>query len=246
MKRRSEHSHVNHERWLVSYADFITLLFAFFVVMYAISSVNEGKYKVLSSTLKNVFDTAPASSKPIALLHGSASSSQDSTQKDVSDEQRRVLVQIKLDMVSALKNEMAQHKVNIVDHKDWLDIDIQSELLFSSGSAVLSDAALTTLTKISQVLARYPNAVRIQGYTDNVPIVSSIYPSNWELSAARAVSVLRLFIEQGVDPARMAAVAYGEFQPLADNTTEAGRQRNRRVMVAISKSASGPTSPFEP
>ncbi len=244
-KHKPAEGHVNHERWLVSYADFITLLFAFFVVMYAISSVNEGKYKVLSSSLKNVFETPPGTTKPIELMHGSASSP-ETTEKQISDEQHRLLVQIRQDMVSALTNEVGHQQVKVSDHDNWIEVSIQSELLFTSGSAVLSNSALVTLAKMSRVLARYPNAIRIQGYTDNIPVINSIYPSNWELSAARAVSVLRVFEEQGVESGRMAAVAYGEFHPVVDNNTDSGRIQNRRVVVAISKSKSGFDSPFEP
>ncbi len=245
-KRHLPEAHVNHERWLVSYADFITLLFAFFVVMYAISSVNEGKYKVFSSSLRSVFETPPGSSKPIELLHGSASSSK-TEDKQVSDEQKKVLVQIRQDMMGALSKNVGHSSIRVTDHGTWIGVDIQSELLFSSGSAVLSNQALMTLSGIATVLQRYTNVVRVQGYTDNVPVVNSVYPSNWELSAARAVSVLRLFEEQGIDPHRMSAVAYGEFHPVADNNTEAGRTRNRRVLIAIAKSASGfGSGPDEP
>ncbi len=246
MRRRpAPHGHVNHERWLVSYADFITLLFAFFVVMYAISSVNEGKYKILSATLKNVFETQPTSNKPISLLHGQDGSA-GHPNASASDDQRKVLVQVQEQMQANLQKEVRAHQISIIDHGAWLEVDIRSELLFDSGSAVINQGALALLAKIADQLAGMHNALRIAGYTDNQPIISPIYPSNWELSAARAVSVLRFFSERGVAESRMAAIAYGEFHPVADNNTEAGRQQNRRVMVAISATPQDPLSPFQP
>ncbi len=246
MGRRQKHQgHVNHERWLVSYADFITLLFAFFVVMYAISSVNEGKYKVLSSTLKNIFETQPSSSKPISLSQGQVGSP-TAHDPSASEDQRRALVQVQEHMQTTLSHEIRMHQISIVDHGSWLEVNIRSELLFDSGSAVINQSALVILARIADELKGMDNVLRIAGYTDNQPIVSPIYPSNWELSAARAVSVLRFFSERGVDEARMAAIAYGEFHPVADNSTEEGRQRNRRVMVAISGSKQDAQSPFLP
>lgn len=237
MKRHNHEEHENHERWLVSYADFITLLFAFFVVMYAISSVNEGKYKVLSSTLENVFSNPPSSKKPIAVITDGGSPVKLVNQEAASGDSDKVLKAIRDQLSQDLSEYIAKDQVGIHDFGDWLEIDIKSQLLFGSGSAVIDANALPALGLVSGVLRSYSTPVHIEGHTDNVPIVNSVYASNWELSAARAVSVLRLLAEQGVDSSRMAAIGYGEFQPAADNNTEDGRSRNRRVVIVVSKSS---------
>lgn len=239
MRRRHDHEeHENHERWLVSYADFITLLFAFFVVMYAISSVNEGKYKVLSNTLQNVFESAPTSKKPIPVITEGGTPVDVMSRDSVSGSDVEVLRQIRDRMTTELADYVARDQVGIRDYGDWIEIDVKSQLLFNSGSAVIEPSALNVMSRVSDVLKDYKAPVQIEGHTDNVPIINSVYASNWELSAARAVSVLRLFTEQGVDASRMAAVGYAEFQPVSDNETEEGRGRNRRVVIVVSKSDS--------
>jgi chemotaxis protein MotB len=270
MSRRRRHrqaeEHPNHERWLVSYADFITLLFAFFVVMYAISSVNEGKYRVLSNTLTEAFRETTRSLNPIQIGEPTRSGgvmpgdtlSQSAVQTGVRTgpetletppatpadpgfdavtearrEGARRLGYLAATLESVLGALVEQEQVSVAHTGEWVEVTMKSALLFPSGSAALSDSAKSILRDISQVLRPLPNPIHVEGYTDDVPISTGAFPSNWELSAARAASVVHLFTRFGVDPRRLAAVGYGEFRPIADNVTEDGRRANRRVSLVI-------------
>lgn len=244
-KRREEHE--NLDRWLVSYADFITLLFAFFVVMYSISSVNEGKYRVLSDTMVAAFNTPPKtmqpiqvgqqgiSGKPAPIHHNSASPTMQPgvIQQLAQTARSSDMAQMATNFEHALA-PMIQKKLINVKHTDlWVEIEINTSILFASGSAQLESDAIPVLRQLADVLEKYPNAIQVEGFTDNVPIDTPIFPSNWELSAHRAASVVHLFMDQGVQPDRMAAIGYGEYRPIADNATPAGRRKNRRVVVVI-------------
>ena len=239
----------NHERWLVSYADFITLLFAFFVVMYSVSSVNDGKYKILSETLDGVFNATQRSIKPIQLGEESAAQPQsdvpnllpfDQPERDEgttrhSDEDGR-LRDISRRFESKLKTLIGEGLVTVEVTDEWIELSLRNNLLFTSGDALPVDAAFTLVDSISEILKDYPNAIVVEGFTDDIPIRSSVYPSNWELSAARAAAMARLLIMGGVGPQQVAAVGYGEYQPLASNSTATGRAVNRRVVILVAKS----------
>lgn len=244
MARKKKHEeHENHERWLVSYADFITLLFAFFVVMYSISSVNEGKYRVLSDSLISAFKAAPKSMEPIQI---------GKEEKSPGDKDAVSKPRIPLPMTSkeggndgetlnkmagkieqAMAGLIAKGLVSVKKSKLWLEVEINTNILFPSGSAHLQDEAKPALSEIAQILRDFPNPVRVEGFTDNKPINTVVFPSNWELSSARSASVVHLFMDNGVNPERMAAVGYGEYKPFDDNTTEDGRNRNRKVVIVI-------------
>lgn len=237
MARRREHEeHVNHERWLVSYADFITLLFAFFVVMYAISSVNEGKYRVLSGTLMEAFSNPETAEKPIVIERQGAGNNLlnpgPANGTLASTEQMQEMAE---KISASLRGLETSGMLKVTATAQWVEVDIKSQFLFGSGSAQLAADAIPVLRHIASEIAKFDNPVHIEGHTDNVPIVSTAYPSNWHLSAARAVAVVDLFALNGVAASRMAAVGYGEFQPVADNSSDAGRNRNRRVVIIISR-----------
>jgi chemotaxis protein MotB len=123
---------------------------------------------------------------------------------------------------------------------NWLEIEIRTDILFPSGVATLSPSANQVLTSLGDILAPFANPLRVEGYTDDVPIDTAVYPSNWELSAARAASVARLFAEHGVDPERLGIVGWGQYRPAADNTNEDGRNKNRRVLVVVLSDKAGP------
>ena len=165
-RKRRQEEHENHERWLVSYADFITLLFAFFVVMYAVSSVNEGKYKVLSDSLTN-------DGKKL--------------------EQRQKMKNVAGDIMEALQPLVAQGKVRLLETSRGVTIEINDSILFPAGQARLQSASINAMRAIASVLAESDFPITIEGHTDNVPISTPQFPSNWELSAMRATTVLRLF-----------------------------------------------------
>ena len=357
----------NHDRWIVSYADFITLLFAFFVVMYSISSVNEGKYRSLSSSLGNAFSNdvklektsipfiQPASSnttqpvpltvdfasktlpqpipgfddnteekltaatdleqgtfvesepkwtlktsqpsltkaltvafeskktetkaevnttntkilnetpdKPESVLNepdsqaGNASLldklavSFDSKvfdkqtepvtdkQRELSDEilkEREQLKHASDQLEQGLGSFIKDDLVAVKRNDFWIELEMNSELLFLSGEAALSKKADPVLKEIAQVMQSTPNAINVEGHTDNIPISNLKFPSNWELSSARATSVVQELVKEGINPTRLSAVGYGEFHPIGDNLTEEGRFKNRRVTLVLMSQA---------
>ncbi|WP_339485832.1 flagellar motor protein MotD [Pseudomonas sp. EL_65y_Pfl2_R95] len=237
-RRRHQEEHENHERWLVSYADFITLLFAFFVVMYSISSINEGKYKVLSETLTGVFNQPDRSIKPIPI--GEERPRTTEPDRSMVDEEtvqapEDSLQSISASVKAAFGDLIASDQLKVRGNELWIEIELSSSLLFSSGDALPSDAAFGIIETVAKILAPYGNPVHVEGFTDNQPIHTTQFPSNWELSASRAASIVRMLAIDGVNPSRMASVGYGEFQPVADNATSEGRARNRRVVLVISR-----------
>ena len=243
-RRRHTEEHENHERWLVSYADFITLLFAFFVVMYSISSINEGKYKVISQALLGVFNDPERSMKPIPIgderplsVKPAEPLIKDSEQTDAGLAQSNAdpLKTISDDVRDAFGDLIKSDQMTVRGNELWIEITLNSSLLFPSGDAMPADAAFGIVEKVARILAPYQNPIHVEGFTDNVPIHNAQYPTNWELSTARAASIVRLLAQDGVAPSRLAAVGYGEFQPVADNASAEGRARNRRVVLVISR-----------
>ncbi|NOX49716.1 MAG: OmpA family protein [Gammaproteobacteria bacterium] len=244
MRRNLYEDESNPERWMVSYADFITLLFGFFVVMYAISSVNDDKYKVLSATLAKAFDvetlsadaiqvgepTQTASPHVIDLPNSTALADHEYGDTFIEDP-----VEAAQSMLGGFTDEQG---VSIRSNNDWLELKLDAGVLFKPGQAVLSADAEQYLKGPLSVLQKSSNPITIEGYTDNVPSTSSIYPSNWELSAARASAVARYMVVGGVRPSRIAAVGYGENHPLATNATPQGRELNRRVVLVIARRTS--------
>ncbi|MET0052079.1 MAG: flagellar motor protein MotD [Candidatus Thiodiazotropha sp.] len=261
-RRKRQEAHINHERWIVSYADFVTLLFAFFVVMYSVSSVNEGKYRVLSQTLTNAFQESQRSLDPIqvgelartsgdtpgmgqesVMIKGDqrqgvgdedrpGAGQQDAlTAMPANDKQRlRFLAATIEDMLSEYVDE---ELVDVDYSPDRVVVNMKDKMLFASASAHLSRTAANALRQISEVLAAVPNAIQVEGNTDNRPINTEEFPSNWELSAARAASVVHLMTRYGIDPGRLSAVGYAEHRPVAGNDTPEGQARNRRVSLVI-------------
>ena len=241
-RRRNHEEHENHERWLVSYADFITLLFAFFVVMYSISSINEGKYKVLSESLVGVFSEPERAIKPIPIgdekprtTEPDRSMIEDNPNSSTSSEPSDPLQEIASSMRDAFGDLIASEQLTVRGNELWVEIELNSSLLFPSGDAIPNETAFVLIEKVAKILAPYENPVHVEGFTDNLPISTSQFPSNWELSAARAASIVRMLAMDGVNEGRLAAVGYGEFQPVADNATPEGRARNRRVVLVISR-----------
>lgn len=246
MRRRMQQEPENHERWLVSYADFITLLFAFFVVMYSISSVNEGKYKVLSDTLVGAFNTPQRSLQPIQVGQEvpRGINVTDQTGSGSGEGSGEALEDISASLRSAFGDLISAGDLEVRGNELWIEIELNSSLLFPSGDALPLDEAFNLIERIAGILAPYQNPVHVEGFTDNLPINSRAYPTNWELSAARAATVVRMLSMGGVDPQRLAAVGYGEHKPVADNTTAAGRRANRRVVLLVSRFTDQRHSPF--
>ncbi len=252
-RKRAEdyEDHENHERWLVSYADFITLLFAFFVVMYSLSSINEGKYRVLSDSIVQAFrsvsvNTAgekmlvepPATPKPQIVPKPSVV--QKPQGNPAAQKARQEAIKRVRDMADEIRRALQPlaegGQVSVTEGANGIKVEINAEVLFAPAEARLGDSAVDVLEAVGQVLAGADFPVIVEGHTDNVPINTYRFPSNWELSASRASSVVRLFVETGVDPARLTAAGYGAERPVAGNDNEEERSRNRRVTLLIESS----------
>ncbi len=241
----------NTDRWMVSYADFVTLLFAFFVVMYSISSLNEGKYKTLSSSLSDAFLSNEREAVPVKIFEQPPTIAEPlplESEPYAEVEQRRELSEAILQERQKLSDASKQFEemlspmikdnlIAVKKHDFWVELQMSSELLFTSGSDQLSKKATDVIKTIAAVVAPLPNAISVEGYTDNIPIETVIFRSNWDLSSSRATSVVHEMIKAGVDPLRLSATGYGEYHPIADNADEKGRFQNRRVTLVIASQA---------
>jgi chemotaxis protein MotB len=242
MSKKKHEEHENHERWLVSYADFITLLFAFFVVMYSISSVNEGRYRTVSESIKaalNPMHAPPAGNRPFQV--GDVKPATIVPSLELSRDQ----VIRRLQVVMRSVNQVTQVSVQPVVEQRIGEavLTISDNVLFKSGEATLQPDALPFLRGLAGVLLELDRHVRIEGHTDNVPIRSAQFPSNWELSAARAVMIVRTLSElYGVPAKHLAAIGYADTRPLAANLNPEQRAKNRRVEVVILESAPSPSN----
>jgi chemotaxis protein MotB len=262
--------------------------------MYAVSSVNEGKYRVLSDALNSAFHGAPRTPQPIpvgeveavvaehlpisevnrmftaglpahalmplpqargsvragAPLKGSADPRQPVTAEGAGLEAARQhqLDEMAAEVSAVMEQQIRDERVRVKRKGNAIEVEISTDILFGSGVAGLAPAAQQPLSRLADALRPWPNAIRVEGHTDNRPIGTVAFPSNWELSAARAASVVRLFTQRGIAAQRLAVIGYGEHRPVQPNTTPAGRNANRRVVVVIlgRESASGSGNPAGP
>jgi chemotaxis protein MotB len=233
MAKKKHEEHENHERWLVSYADFITLLFAFFVVMYSISSVNEGKFRTVSDSIKAALN--PIVSPANVAVPFTIGQNKAVTVNPTIDTVKEPAVRRLREIMRALKNEM---QLDIIQMKELTNGDIVLTLpdtvLFRTGEAVLRPEARPFIQAISEVLIELDRHVRVEGHTDNVPISTAQFPSNWELSATRAVTVVRTLSEQyGLQADHLTAVGHADSRPLVDNLIPEHRAKNRRVEIVV-------------
>jgi chemotaxis protein MotB len=266
MARKKKHEeHVNSEAWAIPYGDLVTLLFALFTVMYAMSSVNEGKFRVLSDSMIAAFNGAPKSMQPVnigkkqpgkggdkplvgvtptALIKIKAQTSPtpggDFTPRDPTVEKGLAhedlpgaLIRMERQVQNAMQALIDAKLVTVRRENMWLEIEINTDILFPSGASDFSPAAEPVLDKLAEVLKPFPNPMRVEGHTDNRPIRTSAFPSNWELSAARAASVVHQFTKEGIDPLRLEIVGFGEFHPRQSNESADGRNANRRVAILV-------------
>jgi chemotaxis protein MotB len=268
--RKRHEEHTNHEAWAIPYGDLITLLLAFFVVMYALSTVNQGKYRLLSDSLYAAFRGEPRTLEPLEVGQHQAGAGADS-RTGVLQQQRpdsahappggplvhlapelpkiasaraaelaeqaarrdAELARVATQVESALGDLVKRNLMTVRRNEQWVEVELRTDILFPSGIAQPAPDAVPVLGRLAQVLAPLTNAIRVEGYTDNVPIRTSAFYSNWELSAARAGSVVRVLASQGIDPRRLAVVGYGEQRPSQSNATAEGRNANRRVVIVI-------------
>jgi chemotaxis protein MotB len=259
MARKKKHEdHVNHEAWAIPYGDLVTLLFALFTVMYAMSSVNEGKFRVLSDAMIAAFNGAPKSMRPVNMgepepgkggekplvgitptalikIKGQDSPLQMPT---VQSEIPGSLIRMEREVQEAMRALIDAKLITVKRESMWLEIEINTDILFPSGSGAFSSLAEPVLNKLAEVLKPFPNPIRVEGHTDDRPIHTSAFPSNWELSAARAASVVHQFTQEGIDPLRLEIVGFGEFHPRQPNASAEGRNANRRVAVLVLEAVS--------
>jgi chemotaxis protein MotB len=273
MARKHKHEdHANHEAWAIPYGDLVTLLLAFFVVMYAISSVNEGKFRVLSDSLQAAFRGQPKTLEPIQVGEKQRGSGADIAvsivqQATIEGQPRQMLEAVSIHTddgkgqgpsrrngvgrgkgeypippeLRRVAEEVEKSLALLVDanlvairrHAFWIEVEIRTDILFASGSATLAKGSLPALEALSTTLKPYSNPIRVEGHTDDRPISTREFPSNWELSAARAASVVHKFAKGGIEPARLSVIGLGEFRPAQPNTTAEGRNHNRRVLIVI-------------
>ena len=266
MARKKKHEeHVNAEAWAIPYGDLVTLLFALFTVMYAMSSVNEGKFRVLSDSMIAAFNGTPKSMQPVNIgekepgkggdrpLTGVSPTvflkvkvdnstpdgslvPRDPTKKESvppSPDLPGALIRMQRKVQDAMKSLIDAKLVTVRRENMWLEIEINADILFPSGAGDFAPDAEPVLDKLAEVLKPFPNPIRVEGHTDNRPIKTTAFRSNWELSAARAASVVHQFTREGIDPLRLEIVGFGEFHPRQPNATSDGRNANRRVVVLV-------------
>ena len=244
MSRKKHPEHVNHERWLVSYADFITLLFAFFVVLFASSQTDKKKQIKLAEAMRSAFTplgTFDAHSKTPSLTDTNAASITDATPAAIApllpststeslEETRDRLTRLLAKEVAA--GHIPPGSVTMRITPDGLVISLHEIGFFSSGSAEVRAEAVAMLTILANTLPS--GSLRVEGHTDNIPIHTTQFASNWELSTARSTAIARLLLERGaVNPVNLSAAGYAEFHPIVSNATEEGRMQNRRVDIIL-------------
>ena len=230
----------NHDRWLVSYADFITLLFAFFVVMYALSSVNEGKYKVFNVSMSQAFGTqgATAEGGTMKLTEQEMyfKSLVDRRNARLAEKQRKLnerMQKLNETLTTKMAGFVKSGQMTVSQSNRGVTLDINASMLFKPGEAAVQPEAVQTLADVAKILSEEDMAIEVEGHTDNLPISNAQFPSNWELSSARASSVVRLFIEQGIVATRLKATGLADNVPIEENSSIEGRARNRRVAVTV-------------
>jgi chemotaxis protein MotB len=248
--KKEPEKHVNHERWLVSYADFITLLFAVFVTLYAMSQSDKKKVEEVMQSIQQSFgmvqsgapspkmnvlpssqmNLAPSVKPDIAIVPaGKATRGTIKTRADEKD-----FRQIKSSIEAYLVKQGAQNKVSLTITRRGLIVSLKEAGFFDSGQAQIKPNAYELINTIAEAMSQYNNPLRLEGHTDNIPISSAQFPSNWELSTSRAINGLKYLIKNfDVDPEKISATGYAEFRPLADNATPEGRAKNRRVDLVM-------------
>jgi chemotaxis protein MotB len=266
MARKKKHEeHVNAEAWAIPYGDLVTLLFALFTVMYAMSSVNEGKFRVLSDSMIAAFHGAPKSMQPVNIGDKQPGKGGDKPLvgitptalmkiKDASKDGQQTpralgvvdgtpsadlpgaLIRMERQVQDAMQALIDANLVTVRRESMWLEIEINTDILFPSGAGGFSPAAEPVLDKLAEVLKPFPNPIRVEGHTDDRPVHTAAFPSNWELSAARAASVVHQFTKQGIDPLRLEIVGFGEFHPRQANDSVDHRNANRRVAILVLES----------
>jgi chemotaxis protein MotB len=232
-RKKKPLEHVNHERWLVSYADFITLLFAFFVVLFAVSQVDSRKVGRFTESFSRAIgiDLFPQPGK--GLLAGAADGPTQDEDPTKSSPLPPELLDLKAALVATATRDDTLAGVQIVTKRNELVLRLSDNLLFDSGNDALDERARKVVGRLAAELQRRPVDIRVEGHTDDRPIKTARFRSNWDLSTARATTIVAALSAEGIAPERLSAAGYGEFHPIAPNTTDDGRKQNRRVDVVV-------------
>lgn len=255
-RKKEPEKAANHERWLVSYADFITLLFAVFVTLYAMSQTDKKKVEEVAASYRSAFGVTKGatSGKPQviprsdmmpvpSMLPPIKNPEKPKTKNDGKlkvQATKKDFKEILISLEKFMSEKKALDKVNVEITHRGLVVSLKEAGFFDSGSAVLKPVAHELLTKIAEALLPFGNQISFEGHTDNIPMRSSSFPSNWELSSARATSLAHYFIDQhNFTPEKLAITGYGEYRPVADNSTEEGRKQNRRVDIVLQGATDG-------
>jgi chemotaxis protein MotB len=234
-RRKREPEHENHDRWLVSYADFITLLFAFFVVMFATSQTDNAKAQQVSDSVKKALAGQPIASVVAAIL-GNGPPSPPHVQTHVPQAPAALpeLIPSLTILTKELDEEIKAGRIELSMGPRGLTVSFRQAALFPSGEDVIVASAYTSIEKVARAMKQIPNPARLEGHTDALPIHNSRFRSNWELSAARSIALLELLTKRfEVASDRISIAGYAETAPIADNETDDGRSRNRRVDIVI-------------
>ncbi|HEX6895460.1 MAG TPA: flagellar motor protein MotB [Bryobacteraceae bacterium] len=248
MPRKKHEEHENHERWLVSYADFITLLFAFFVVMFATSQTDKSKAQQVADSVNRALEGDSLKAMVSVILGGTvddkgqgnaqhrgpggARPATKSAAANANGQIAELLPSLKV-LTKELEQEVKNGKLQISMGVRGLTISFTQAALFPSGEDVIAEDTYPSILKIAAAIQQIPNPVRLEGHTDAIPIHNSRFRSNWELSAARSIALLELLISDGVPKDRLSIAGYADTAPVEDNQTEEGRRRNRRVDIII-------------
>lgn len=235
MKRRRKRAHqVSHDRWLVSYADFITLLFAFFVVMYSTSQVDKKKTSQLSAAIQLAFQQLGANPSSAVLAPDIPLGIPAANPTIALPEETMDLSELKRQVEQILTDQIARNQAAVRMTHDGLVISLREGGFFDSGSADIKAGSEAAFSRMAALLGSHPYNLRIEGHTDNLPINNAHFHSNWELSTTRATEVIRLLITKyDFGPQRLSAAGYAEFHPIASNLTTVGRALNRRVDIVV-------------
>jgi chemotaxis protein MotB len=231
-KRKHDEEHENAERWLLTYADLITLLLAFFIMMYVFSKKDAYKYDEVASHLKTIFSGGTGlagkgsvtATSPIDMPSRGASSGE-------------IKRQLEGEFMDKNRDESGRESISVLSDERGIVIRVLDKAFFDEGKAELKEGAKSALDKIVPIIKGVENHIRIEGHTDNVPINTSEFKSNWELSVRRATEVVRYFIEKrGLPPERISATGYAEYRPISQNNSPKNRALNRRIEIIVAKS----------
>jgi chemotaxis protein MotB len=243
-RKKAHEKEANHERWLVSYADFITLLFAVFVTLYAMSQTDKKKIEEVVESMRDSFGYSKSSpaSRPSVIESGTMSVIPALHKASMSAPKRggrskggeKDFKTTKASIEAYLMKVGAQQKVSVAINQRGLVVSLKEAGFFDSGSATLKQSSYTLLNDVVGSLTSYSNGIRVEGHTDNVPISTQAFPSNWELSTSRATNVVQYLTKQDdFEPSNISATGYGEYRPIADNSSDEGRRKNRRVDLVL-------------